>query len=305
MNSPKDKTGILLLAFGAPSDTTEIEPFLRSITGLDRLPESYLSPVIEKYRAIGGSSPFNKITAEVALKLQNLLGDNYEVHYGFRHASPRINEAIKKLRESGIKTILSLCLTPHYSYFSSGDYISRVEEIIGSQRNIKSIYIKSWHNHPSYIELLSERIKSSVKNFPPENVCVLFTAHSLPLDKMPEDDPYVNQLQETLQLVRSKFQNNLQFRLAFQSRRPGKDRWLEPEALSEIERLSAEGFKRILVVPLSFVCDHLETLYDIDIVMKEKANKLGVNLTRVPSFNSDNDFVNVLKNILMDYLKRI
>lgn len=305
MSTRKDKTGLLLLAFGAPSGVNEIEPFLRSITGFNQIPENYLKPVMEKYSAIGGTSPFKSITFEVCEKLQFTLGDNFTVVLGLRHSNPLIEEAIKQLLSNDVKKIISLSLTPHYSYFSSGDYIKKVEEILSSQPGIKRFHIKSWHNHSGYINLLYERINKFLNNLGAQSTVILFTAHSLPLEKIPVDDPYLNQLNETITLVKNKFhQNNLDFRLAFQSRRPGKDSWLEPDALMEIEKIHAEGIKHILVVPLSFVLDHLETLYDIDVVMKEKAKKFGLTLTRIPSFNCSDEFVLLLKNIIHDFMEQ-
>ncbi len=304
MNSNTERTGILLLAFGTPSSIDEIEGFLKSITGADRVPENYLNPVIEKYIAIGGSSPFKKIISELTDKLQNLLGENYYVICGLRHSSPTISDAVNKLIADGIKRILSLPLTPHYSCFSSGDYTKRVEETLQKKSGIKNYSIASWHNHPEYINLLVKSIMESLKEFPLRRGCILFTAHSLPIEKIPPDDPYVSQLNETVTLVKENItRKDLIFRLAYQSRRPGKDRWLEPDVNSELEAIYADGIRDVIVVPLSFVSDHLETLYDIDIILKKQAEARGINLKRVPAFNTSDAFVNLLKIIIIDSMK--
>ncbi len=305
MNSNRERTGVLLLGFGAPSDIDEVEGFLKSITGTQRVPENYLKQIMEKYIAIGGSSPFKRITSELREKLQNSLGESYSVTCGFRHSSPTISDSVNTLVAEGIKKILCLPLTPHYSYFSTGDYIKRVKESISEKGGTEIYPILSWHNHPEYINLLIKSIMESLKDLPSGEVCILFTAHSLPVEKIPPDDPYVSQLNETVSLVKENIPTkNLLFRLAYQSRRAGMDRWLEPDVNSELEKIYAEGIRDVIVVPLSFVSDHLETLYDIDILLKRQAEAMGIHLKRTPSFNTGDAFVNLLKIIIIDFMKK-
>lgn len=306
MNYQKDKSkkiiGILLLSYGGPSGIEEIEPFLKSITGLPQVPENYFKMVKEKYELIGGRSPFKKITFAQTNSLQDALGDNFIVSQGFRHLKPSIKDAIEKLLPLGVNIIMGLCLTPHYSTLSCGEYIKTAEHYLDELApEIPRYFIKSWHNNSDYINLLSERIKESLSKLTPQKTCLLFTAHSLPFERLTSDDPYVKQLEETISLITKIIP--LEYHLAFQSRRPGKDRWLEPDVKDEIKKIQDRGFKNIIVIPLSFISDHLETLYDIDIVLKKYASDNGINLERIIQFNIDPDFINILRKIVIDFIR--
>lgn len=308
MNYQRDKSeknrGILLLSYGGPSGLEEIEPFLMSITGLPKVPENYMKMVKEKYETIGGTSPFKEITFAQADYLQKKLGDNFTVAVGFRHSGPSIMEAIKKLISFRVNTIIGLCLTPHYSTLSCGEYIRTAKKFLDEfAPEIPAYFIKSWHNNPDYIELISEKIRDSLDELRATKWCLLFTAHSLPLERIPSDDSYVNELHETISLVTKSLKIPVEHYLAFQSRRPGKDRWLEPDVKEEIKKIANMGFKSVIVIPLSFVSDHLETLYDIDIVLKKYASENGLTLVRTPSFNAEEKFINLLKNIIISVIK--
>lgn len=305
MNFPADKserTGILLLSYGGPSSIEEIEPFLKSITGLPKVPESYYKSVREKYEIIGGRSPFKDITFAQKKALADLLGEKFHVEVGFRHSSPSIKDGINSLLRSGVHRIVGLCLTPHYSTLSCGEYIKTARACIDELRaTIPAHFVNSWHKRKDYISLLNKRIKVATENMK-GRICILFTAHSLPVDRMPVDDPYVVQLRETIDLVKEEFSHDFGVKLAFQSRRQGREQWLVPDILEELQRIHQENFDSVVVVPMSFVSDHLETLYDIDIILKERARELGLNLTRTPSFNTEPDFIILMKNIIFDFM---
>ncbi len=308
MNYQRDKQekkiGILLLSYGGPSGLEEIEPFLMSITGLPKVPENYMKMVKKKYEAIGGASPFKEITFAQADSLQKILGDDFTVAVGFRHSEPSIVEAVKKLISFRVNTIIGLCLTPHYSTLSCGEYIGTAKKFLDELApDIPAYFINSWHNNPDYIELISAKIRNSLYELRATKPCLLFTAHSLPLERIPSDDPYVNELHKTISLVTKSLNIPVEHYLAFQSRRPGKDRWLEPDVKEEIKKISNMGFKSVIVIPLSFVSDHLETLYDIDMVLKKYALENGIILLRTPSFNVEEKFINLLKNIIISFIK--
>jgi len=304
-----NNTGVLLLAYGAPEGVEDIRDFLKSILGTDRIPEHYLNSVREKYIAIGGRSPFIENTMKQAEELQKLLAQEdpvLKVYAGMLHSKPRIEEAILKATGEGIKNFLCLPLTPNYNYFTTGAYIKKIDEV-SSKMGISTFFVTSWHTEPLYIQLLSRRIKEWLGKLTPyemEESAVIFTAHSLPEDKIPEGDPYVKSIRETIQEI-INLVGIFPYTLAFQSRRPGKDRWLSPDVEDTVRELGELGTKRAFVVPLSFVCDHLETLYDIDIKLNSVSRDAGIKLERMRAFNAEPEFINVLKHIVMRNIWRL
>ncbi|HEY4716944.1 MAG TPA: ferrochelatase [bacterium] len=291
----------LLLGFGSPSAVEDIEAFLKKVTGKESIPPEYVNPVVSRYKAIGGRSPFIDIALKQAELLQNeLTPDGTLVMLGLRYSNPTIQDAVRRILAEKIDEVIGMPLTPHYSAMSTGEYFKALSGELKEYGNITLRLIDSWYSNRKYIGLLSKRIQEGIAGFgrvAMSSVCVLFTAHSLPLDRMPGNDPYVEQLKSTINSV-VNVMGDLRSVLAFQSRRPGRDKWLEPEALKSVDDLASKGIKNILVVPLSFVSDHLETLYDIDIQLKNHAEAKGIKLIRAQSFNTDPEFIDVLADII-------
>jgi ferrochelatase len=276
------------------------------------------------YRLIGGKSPLVTITAAQAAALQDALNSNsltiqdrpYRVYVGMRYWHPFIEESVERMHREGISDIVALTLYPHYSIATTGSSIIKLKKAAmeiyqtdhthcretceNSSYTIHCPHftlrcITSWYNHPLYIEAINESIKSGFALFK-EQPEVLFSAHSLPQKFIDDGDPYLKEIEGTITAITEKTAMN--WHLAFQSK-SGPVRWLEPSTEQMIEELARRGVKDLLVVPISFVSDHIETLYEIDILYKGMAHSLGVNLQRVESLNTSPTFIRALAEIII------
>jgi ferrochelatase len=277
------------------------------------------------YRLIGGKSPLGEITKAQAAALEDALNSNnratkdepYRVYVGMRYWHPFIEESVARMHRDGIINIVALTLYPHYSIATTGSAIIKLEkaamEIYGTDHNQcretceNSSYtihcpqftlrcITSWYNHPLYIEAIVECIKSGLALFK-EQPEVLFSAHSLPQKFIDDGDPYLKEIQGTIAAITKKI--DMRWHLSFQSK-SGPVKWLEPSTEKTIEELAQRGVKDLLVVPISFVSDHIETLYEIDMLYRDMAAGLGINLKRTESLNTSHTFIKSLVGIIIN-----
>ncbi len=326
--------GVLLLNLGGPGSLESVRPFLFKLFSdrdIIKLPvpsffQRYLAwtivtlrskKVINYYRMIGGKSPIIDITKEQARALEislnsELLTPNsevkYKVYFGMRYSSPFIKDVVKRMIDDGIKSIIVLPLFPHYSRATTGSAFKEVKRALNifgeSNSELKIKYIESWYDHPKYIDAISEKITEGLKKFDdPEKVKVIFSAHSLPKTFIDKGDPYLRHLEATISGVLERIRP-VSTHLGFQSR-SGPVRWLEPSTANIIDRLAEEGHNEILLVPISFVSDHLETLYEIDILYRKMAEEKGVVLKRTESLNASPKFIEALGEIVLTNLGRL
>jgi ferrochelatase len=302
--------GIVLLAFGGPGSIDDVEPFLGNVlTGRPVLP-ALVDEVRERYRLIGGRSPLLEITKRQAhaLHLQLLKSQHsIEVHVGMRHWHPYIHETLNVLAEKGVKRILGLMMAPFATKATAASYQVGVNQGIKQGANAVEVhYAPSWHLNPLYINAVVAKVEEGLTLFVPhrqKHVHMVFTAHSLPLTAV-ENDPYVDQIKTTIEEVMKRF-NDHSWSLAFQSQGKKGGAWLSPNVEGVLESLAKRGKREVLVVPLGFVADHLEILYDLDIVLAEKANDLELVLHRSPSLNDSPQFIAALADIALTSLGTI
>jgi len=322
------KTGILLLNLGGPDSLNAVRPFLYNLFSdrdIIRLGPSFLQKPIawlistlrakhtqEMYSHIGNKSPILDITTAQAHALQKSLNNNtdqidsvqdYKVYIGMRYWHPFVKNTIDEIIKDGIKDLIVLSLYPHYSKATTGSSIDEFKkEIRGKEINVH--YVNEWPDLPPYIDALSVLIADGVKQFHENDYHILYSAHSLPESFITEGDPYLEQIKITINKINERLTgspyniNGLKWELSFQSK-TGPVKWLEPSTDETINRLAAEGCKNLFVVPISFVSDHIETLYEIDILYKEMAKKLGINLIRCESLNTSDKFITALKDLIL------
>lgn len=305
---------VLLLQMGGPDSLDAIKPFLLNLftdREIIKLGPSWLQPLLariivqkrlshveENYSQIGGRSPLRELTEQQAASLEQALGEEYRCFVAMRYWKPSTLESLAEIRRAGISDITALSLYPHFSRATTGSSIKELERILAESGVRFTVrYVKSFHDDPLYIEALTERIREGLNQFHPlADVELLFSAHSLPQSFIDEGDPYLAHIEETVRLVMQNF--DIPHHLAFQSR-AGPVKWLEPSTDDMLQRLAAEGVKNLLVVPLSFVSDHIETLHEIDIEYSRKAWELGIaRFERVPSLNSSPKFVECLASLV-------
>jgi ferrochelatase len=306
MEIPYQHTGILLLAFGGPSSLEDVEPFLKNVFSGRSLNPFVVNQVKKRYQLIGGKSPLPEITEQQARRLQNNLkkrGTFCDVFIGMRYWQPFISEAINTLHAKGIKKILCIILSPFSSVAATGGYNEAVYQTIKeSHLTMEAHFVSPWNTHPLYLDAVAEMVKEGLTMFSANrrsSVPIIFSAHSLPLGHV-SNGPYVSEIKKTIAGVLTRLEKH-EWYLAFQSQ--GKEgAWLAPHGEDVLKDIAASGKKDVLAVPLGFVSDHLETLYDLDIVLRKKALDLGLNFQRAPSLNDSPQFIEALTEIIVNSL---
>lgn len=299
MSESKPPIGVLVMAYGGPSSLLEIPGYLADIRAGRPTPRAVVEEITEHYRSIGGRSPILDISRRQAAALQSRLGAGYRCRVGMRHWSPWIEEAVGEMEEEGIRKAVGIVLAPHYSRLNTERYFSKVED--GRriyQADIRFAYVTSYHNSPSLIEALARRVEVGLERWPVSDrgkVHVVFTAHSLPARVLRDGDPYDAQLHETAALVASRAGISAErWSWSYQSAGKSPEPWLGPQLEDHVSALAERGIRDIVCVPVGFVSDHVEILYDIDIEARAAAEKAGVRLERPPALNDDPLFIEAL-----------
>jgi ferrochelatase len=310
-----EKTAVLLLQMGGPDSLDAIEPFLFNLFSdrdIIRIGPAFLQPLIarfisrnrakkvaEYYRQIGGKSPIRELTGQQALELEKSLGDGYRCFVAMRYSKPDTIEALAAIKREGIGRVIVLSLYPHYSRATSGSSINELERVLAqSKLKFELTYILKFYDNPGYIAALVEKVEQGLAGFADRSgVQLVFSAHGLPQSFIDSGDPYLDHIQATVRLTMEHF-GGISHHLAFQSR-AGPVKWLEPSTETKIQELAASGCKQLLMVPLSFVSDHIETLYEIDIQYREEARQLGIeDFRRTESLNSSPLFIRCLAELV-------
>ncbi len=310
-----EKTGVILLNLGGPEQLQDVEPFLYNLFSdrkIIRLGPRFLQKPIarmiakrrapksrESYRLIGGS-PLNRITAEQGKALENELNKhgNFRVGMAMRYWPPYAKEILDEMRREGISRIIALTLYPHYSVATTGSSLDDLKKAARRfDPSFEIIEIQQWPSHAGYVQCLADNIVTARQRFTAEEeVQVVYSAHSLPVKFIEEGDPYVDHLQITIQAVEAI--TGMVGKLCYQSR-SGPVEWLAPSTPEMLEELAESGCKNIVMVPISFVSDHVETLYEVDMLYRDMAKDLGMRLERSESFNTQPVFIEVLKDLVL------
>jgi ferrochelatase len=258
---------------------------------------------------IGGGSPLLRITQEQAKRLEEKLYErapSLKSYVGMRYGHPLIEETMKEMLQDGMEEVIALPMAPFESRESTGAYIEevkRVQKKIGE--TLKISFAVGWHMHPLFLEAIQEKIQEGLMAFPPEErkgIHLLFTAHSLP-KSIVEKDPYAREIEESIQGVLKGLKGQ-SWQMAYQSKGGGSEEWVGPDVESVLTNLSERGVRKILIVPIGFVSDHIEILYDIDIVFRKMAESLGLVLKRSPSLNSSERFIQALAQVVEEHIIR-
>ena len=277
---------VVLMAYGSPSEPEEVRPYLEDVRGGRPVSDEAVAELAERYRRIGGRSPLDEVTEAQRAALERDL--DVPVFLGMKHWRPRIAEAVEAALAVGATRIVGLVLAPHYSRLSVGGYRERLEGALAGRADL--VLIESWHDEPGFVDALAHRIRRT-------DAWVVFTAHSLPQRILAEGDPYRDQLLETSHLVAERAGLE-RWSFAFQSASPTGEPWLGPDVLEELERLREGGIEKVLTAPVGFVSDHLEILWDLDVVARERAAELGVEWARTESLNDDPAFIHALATLV-------
>jgi len=314
----QETTGVLLLNLGGPEKKEDVEPFLYNLFSdrqIIRLGPSFLQKPIarliarrrapkstESYLKIGGGSPIRRITEQQAKVLEGSLAQKgrFLVRPCMRYWHPFAEEAVRDLNNEGVDRIVTLPLYPHYSIATTGSSMADLRSTLRKYHSLPVKEIRSWPEQPSYIKCLADRIMEGASRFGGDKFQVVYSAHSLPKKFIDEGDPYVDEIRKTIQAVERL--TGLRGELCYQSR-SGPVEWLEPSTPDMLARLAGEGCRNILMIPISFVSDHVETLYEIDMLYRDMAKELGMRLESTRALNDDPEFIQGLATLVLDALK--
>jgi protoporphyrin/coproporphyrin ferrochelatase len=289
--------GVLIMAYGGPDSLDEIPGYLADIRSGRPTTPAVLEEITHNYRQIGGRSPLMELTQQQVTAIHSYLDPVlFRLYLGMRHWAPWIEETIRDMLDDGITRAVSMVLAPHYSKLSIAKYQKKIAAGLEMYRgHIEFANIDSYHDVPGLIDPLADRVREGLARWPESErdaVHVIFSAHSLPVRIIQMGDPYDQQLRETARLVAARAGlPDEQWSWSYQSAGRTPEPWLGPQIQDYIPELAARGIKNIISVPIGFVCDHVEILYDIDIQAQAVARELDMRLERPPALNADPVFM--------------
>ena len=300
--------GILVMAYGGPASLDEIPGYLADIRHGRPTPSALLDEITENYRAIGGSSPLLAVTQHQVDALADELGEEYRCYLGMRHWAPWIEDVVGEMVEDGLTHAVSLVLAPHFSALSVARYQQKVADGLELCRaRIDFEQIASYHDAPGLVAAFAARVVEGLARWPAgerDRVHVVFSAHSLPQRVLASGDPYAEQCLETARLVaeRAGLPDD-RWSWAYQSAGRTPEPWAGPDVGEHLAALAAEGVKDVISVPVGFVSDHVEILFDIDHRAAEIASGLGMRLERPQALNDDPVFIAALADLVRERAK--
>ena len=298
--------GVLFMAYGGPESLDDMPGYLADIRAGRVTPAAVLDEITNNYRQIGGKSPLPEFTrAQVDATMQQLqsLGRPLKAYIGMRHWSPWIEDAVRDMLDDGITQAIAIVLAPHYSSLSVEKYQKKIKAALEMYHgHIEFAFINQYHTEPGYVTALAERVRQGIQSFPEaerEGVHVVLSAHSLPVRIIKEGDPYADQLMESARLVAGQAGlKDEQWSWSFQSAGRSPEPWLGPQLDEHLHALAEKGIRNVVSVPVGFVSDHVEILFDIDIAAQEVARELGMTLVRPPALNTDPMFIGTLASVV-------
>lgn len=307
-NSAQPNTiGLLLMAYGSPESLDDMGEYLLDIRGGRPTSEELVEEIKERYAQIGGRSPLLDRTREQAQALELALNRRYadqglrfRAYVGMRHWEPRIKEAVEQMSADGIERAVALVMAPHSSRMSTGAYFKRLDEAVEELGlDLQFWRVESWHDHPGLIAAIAEQAQTALERFDKGKPYVVFTAHSLPTRILAQGDPYDRQLRETASLLAERLGIPAgRWTFSYQSAGASSEPWLGPQIEELVVELAESGEDKLLIVPIGFVCDHVEVLYDIDIEARGIAARHGARLERSPSLNASPTLIAALADIV-------
>lgn len=317
-------TGLVLLNMGGPDSLNAVRPFLYNLFSdreLIQLPAGALlqkpfafmisrlrAPRVKlNYAAIGGKSPLLEWTTRQANGIAARLGEQVRPFVAMRYWTPRADQCVRDMQQAGIEQAVVLSMYPHYTGATTGSSLNDFQAAVNTiSPQLRCSVIRDWYAWPGYLDALAACIRQGLEKFHElvrDEVTILFSAHALPQAFIERGDPYLEQVQATVRGVLERL-NEQPHALGFQSR-SGPVKWMEPDTLAELDRLAAENSPGVLIVPISFVSDHIETLQEIDYEMRMHAEAAGLpRFERSPSLNDNPDFLAALADLVRHHLEQ-
>ncbi|RPI05801.1 MAG: ferrochelatase [Ignavibacteriae bacterium] len=319
---PHQKTAVILFQLGGPDSLEAVEPFLYNLfmdPDIINFPFAFLfrrplaklisnrraKKVRNNYTLIGGKSPLLDLTRQQARALGERLhhkGIQARVFIAMRYWHPMTNEVVKELQSDGFQQVILLPLYPQFSQATTGSSINEWNRQAKKQGlDIPTRTVCCYPNHPAFLDALVENINKSLEKFSgvsPESLDLVFSAHGVPVNYIQQGDPYQLQMEETVRRVLERGQWQSPHILCYQSK-VGPMQWLKPSLLETVERLARNGRKHLLVIPIAFVTDHIETLHEINIEVRHQAMTHGVQqFELMPALNDHPKYIECLADLV-------
>ena len=293
------------MAYGGPASLDEIPGYLADIRSGRPTPRHVLEEITENYRAIGGRSPLLEVTRRQVEAIAARLGEEYRCYLGMRHWAPWIEEVVGDMVDDGVTHAVSVVLAPHFSGMSVARYQQKVADGLELYRSrIDFEQVPSYHDAPGLIDAFAARVADGLSRWPEaerDRVHTVFSAHSLPARILSSGDPYDVQCRETARLVADRAGLPAErWSWSYQSAGRTPEPWAGPDLGEHLEALAAAGVLDVVSVPVGFVSDHVEILFDIDQRARAIADGLGMRLERPPALNDDPVFIQALVDLVRD-----
>ncbi|MGH9446241.1 MAG: ferrochelatase [Terriglobia bacterium] len=309
LDSPNSRWGVLLLAHGAPDRVEDIPEFLLNVRGGRKLPAAAVRGIAERYARIGGS-PLLGVTmrqADALSKALNGAADGWPsripVAVGMRNWKPLISAAVESLSSAGVTQVVAICLAPQNSSTSVGLYRKALGEAVSNIfPPIHVDFVETWHERPGLISAFAENLRQGIARAGLDAgvaLPVIFTAHSVPQKTIDAGDPYRAEVCETARRVAASLDLE-RWQVAFQSQGMADGAWIGPTVESTIDRLAEEACRHVLIAPVGFVSDHVEILYDIDVVFRNYGQRKGLKVWRTDSLNDSPLFIEALAGLVKE-----
>ena len=300
--------GVLIMAYGGPNSVEELPGYLADIRHGRPTTPAVLEEIAHNYNQIGGKSPLLEFSQKQLEAIQSALQpegepERYRFYLGMRHWSPWIEEVVGQMVEDGIERAVSMVLAPQFSSLSIARYQKKIASGLKMfHGQIEFENINSFHDAPGLIEALADRVNEGLAEWPESergDVHVVLSAHSLPVRIIKQGDPYDDQMQETARLVAaSAGLSEGQWSWSYQSAGRSPEPWLGPQLEDYLPTLAEKGITQVVSVPVGFVSDHVEILYDIDIEAQAVAKEHGMRLVRPPALNFHPAFIGQLADLI-------
>jgi protoporphyrin/coproporphyrin ferrochelatase len=301
-------TGVLLMAHGSPDNLDDMAAYLQHVRGGRPTSPALVDDIRGRYRLIGGRSPLLDLTRAQGTALEarlNANGIRFQVYVGMRHWHPFIQDVVKQMVDDGVRRVVAVSMAPQYSRLSVGAYRRALDTAqLELDASLEVTTVTSWHDHPLLLQAFAEQVQAVSDQLSAEvrtQLCVVFTAHSLPQRILAEGDPYPHEVNRTATGV-AQLLGLTTWEVAYQSQGATAEPWLGPTLEEVFARAAAQKRRSVLLVPIGFVCDHVEILYDIDILAQKVAREKGLCLRRTASLNTSPTFIAALANVVDAHL---
>lgn len=293
-----DYDALLVVSFGGPEGMSEVMPFLENVLRGRNVPQERLLQVAQQYEHFGGVSPINEHNRKLVQALSNAL-PQLKVFWGNRNWHPFLRDTMFDMKAQGVKKALAFVTSAYSSYSGCRQYLEDIERAREAVQDAPQVEkLRAFFNHPLFVEANGQRLKSALAIADGAET-VVFTAHSLPRE-MAKQSPYEEQLRETSRLV-AESAGVRNWHLAFQSRSgPPTQPWLEPDVRDCLSSLATAGTRNVLVSPIGFLSDHMEVMYDLDVLARATAEQIGLRLTRAQTVGTHPLFVEMVCELVRE-----